>query len=80
MIKRFLDIIFSTISILVLSPLLIPIVIILKLTGEGYIFYKQERIGQNGDNTNIEIVENIMSKNRFIITFCHQGIYWSRNG
>lgn len=30
---------------LVLSPLLIPIIIGLKLTGEGYIFYKQERIG-----------------------------------
>ncbi len=31
--------------LLLLSPLLIPIVIGLKFTGEGHIFYKQERIG-----------------------------------
>ena len=48
MIKRIIDIILSTIAILILSPFLIPIMVILKLTGEGYIFYKQERIGQNG--------------------------------
>lgn len=35
----------SAILLLILSPLLIPIMIGLKLTGEGYIFYKQERIG-----------------------------------
>ena len=45
--KRFLDIILSIFAILILSPLLIPIMFILKFTGEGYIFYKQERIGQN---------------------------------
>jgi lipopolysaccharide/colanic/teichoic acid biosynthesis glycosyltransferase len=31
--------------VLVLSPLLIPILIGLKFTGEGYIFYKQKRVG-----------------------------------
>lgn len=44
-VKRFFDIISSGIALLVLSPLLIPIVIGLKLTGEGYIFYTQKRIG-----------------------------------
>ena len=53
MIKRFIDIILSTTTILILSPLLIPIIVILKLTGEGYIFYKQERIGQNGTPFNL---------------------------
>ena len=47
MIKRFIDIILSVTSILILSPLLIPIMVILKLTGERYVFYRQERIGQN---------------------------------
>jgi len=37
----------SGFAILVLSPLLIPVIIILKLTGEHYIFYKQKRIGKN---------------------------------
>jgi lipopolysaccharide/colanic/teichoic acid biosynthesis glycosyltransferase len=44
-IKRFFDIFSSGIAILVLSPLLIPIIIGLSITGEGYIFYKQERVG-----------------------------------
>lgn len=43
--KRFFDILFSVLALLVLAPLLIPIVIALKCTGEGYIFYKQERVG-----------------------------------
>jgi len=43
--KRLADIIVSFIALLILSPLVIPIMIGLKLTGEGYIFYKQERLG-----------------------------------
>lgn len=43
--KRLADIVSSGIALLILSPLLIPIVIGLKLTGEGYIFYFQERVG-----------------------------------
>jgi lipopolysaccharide/colanic/teichoic acid biosynthesis glycosyltransferase len=45
---RFFDIFFSSLALLVLSPLLIPIVIILKFTGEREIFYLQERIGKDG--------------------------------
>jgi len=33
---------------LVLSPLLIPIMIALKLTGEGEVFYVQQRVGKGG--------------------------------
>lgn len=44
-IKRFFDILASLLALVVLSPLLIPIVISLKLTGEGYIWYFQERVG-----------------------------------
>lgn len=44
-IKRFFDIIASLLALIVLSPLLIPIAIGLKLTGEGYIWYFQERVG-----------------------------------
>ena len=45
LLKRTFDILSSGIAILILSPLLIPVIIGLKLTGEGYIFYKQERVG-----------------------------------
>lgn len=52
-IKRFFDVALSVIVIVVLSPLLIPIIIGLKLTGEGYIFYYQKRIGYRNKYFNI---------------------------
>lgn len=45
---RFLDIIFSGFAITLLSPLLIFVSFLLKITGEGEIFYKQTRVGLNG--------------------------------
>lgn len=42
---RFFDIFFSICALLVLSPVLITCSIILKLTGEGEIFYRQSRVG-----------------------------------
>jgi len=44
-IKRFFDIVSSFVGLVALSPLLIPIVIALRFTAEGYVFYKQKRIG-----------------------------------
>jgi lipopolysaccharide/colanic/teichoic acid biosynthesis glycosyltransferase len=46
--KRIIDFILSLITILVLIPFMVPIMIILKLTGEHYIFYYQPRIGRKG--------------------------------
>ena len=43
--KRIFDISTSGIAILILSPLLIPVIIGLSLTGEGCVWYKQERLG-----------------------------------
>jgi lipopolysaccharide/colanic/teichoic acid biosynthesis glycosyltransferase len=43
--KKTFDVLSSGIAILILSPILITVIIGLKLTGEGYIFYKQERVG-----------------------------------
>lgn len=45
LVKRVFDIVSSGLALVMLTPLLIPIMIGLKLTGEGYIWYKQERIG-----------------------------------
>ncbi len=45
LVKRFFDFLFGVIAILILLPLFIPIVILLKLTDEGEIFYFQERVG-----------------------------------
>tara|TARA_B110000438_G_scaffold212460_1_gene204556 strand:- start:225 stop:902 length:678 start_codon:yes stop_codon:yes gene_type:complete len=46
--ERFFDILFSGFALLVLFPLLVPIVIILKCSGEGEVFFLQERIGKEG--------------------------------
>lgn len=44
-IKRFFDIIFSLLAIIILLPLFIPIIGLLLFTGEHEIFFKQERVG-----------------------------------
>jgi lipopolysaccharide/colanic/teichoic acid biosynthesis glycosyltransferase len=44
-VKRIIDILIAVVTLLLLSPLLIPIAIILRLTGEGEIFFRQKRIG-----------------------------------
>lgn len=44
-IKRFFDIIFSLVAFILLLPIFIPIVILLLLTGEHEIFFRQERVG-----------------------------------
>ena len=44
--KRLFDFLASLLAIILLLPFLIPVMIILKLTGEGEIFYLQERVGE----------------------------------
>lgn len=46
--QRAFDILFSSIALLVLSPILIPVLILLRLTGEGEVFYCQQRVGRGG--------------------------------
>ena len=45
---RFFDIVFSALALLAFSPLLLLIIVILKSTGEGEVFFLQERIGKTG--------------------------------
>jgi len=46
--QRFFDVLFSGLALLVLSPLLVPIAVLLRFTGEGEIFFLQERVGKDG--------------------------------
>lgn len=48
MVIRLLDIVFSLVALLVLSPLLLPIALLLRITGEGEIFFRQQRVGKGG--------------------------------
>ena len=43
--KRILDIIISLFTFIILLPILVPVIILLKFTGEGEIFYFQNRVG-----------------------------------
>ena len=43
--KRFFDILFSLIALIILSPFFLPIIILLLLTGEHEVFYQQDRVG-----------------------------------
>jgi len=46
--KRFIDLVLSVIALILISPLFIPIVIILLLTGEHYVYYTHDRVGFKG--------------------------------
>ena len=46
---RALDVIFSGLALLALIPLLLPLIVILRFTGEGEVFFVQSRVGRHGD-------------------------------
>jgi len=50
MAQRLLDITFSGVALLLLAPLLVPIALILRLTGEGEVFFRQNRVGRGGSH------------------------------
>jgi len=52
-IKRFFDFVLSLIALIILLPFLLPIIILLKLTGEHEVFYFQKRIGYKNREFNI---------------------------
>jgi len=43
--KRFIDLILAGLALILLSPLLVPVILILMFTGEREIFYFQKRVG-----------------------------------
>ena len=51
--KRLIDILISLTTLTILLPLFVPIMIILRLTAEGEVFYFQERIGLNNSKFQI---------------------------
>lgn len=48
--NRALDILLSALTLVALSPLLLPLAVILRFTGEGEVFFVQTRVGRNGEN------------------------------
>ena len=53
MIKRIMDLFASILGIIVLSPFLIIISLAIKFTSKGPVFFKQERLGKDGETFKI---------------------------
>ena len=47
--QRLFDIVLSGAALLLLAPLLISLVLILRFTGEGEVFFRQQRVGKDGE-------------------------------
>lgn len=46
--QRLLDVLLSGLALLVLAPLLLPVMLVLRFTGEGEVFFRQQRVGRGG--------------------------------
>ncbi len=72
---RITDFTLSLTAILILFPLLLPIIVLLRFTGEGKIFYKQQRVGKNGEFFNVlkfaTMLENSPNMNTGTITIAN---------
>ena len=47
--QRFFDIVFSGLALLLLAPLLVPVALVLRFTGENEVFFLQKRMGFGGE-------------------------------
>lgn len=69
-IKRALDILFSSILIVILSPLMLLVALLIKLESKGPVFFKQRRCGLNGRHFTLfkfrSMVQNAEMKKRFL--------------
>ena len=75
LLKRLLDILISSIALIILVPIFIPIILILKFTGEGEIFYFQERVGLNNKTIKIYKFATMLKNSEQI----GSGIYTAKN-
>ncbi len=49
MLKRLFDFIASSVGLIVLSPILVVVAILIKLDSKGGVFFRQQRVGLNGE-------------------------------
>lgn len=46
---QFLNVLFSIVSLIVLSPVIIILAVLIRISGKGPVIYSQDRIGKNGE-------------------------------
>ncbi len=64
--KRVLDVVFVTITTIIISPVLLLVAILVKTTSKGPVIYKQERVGEDGKIFNIYKFRSMYSENEYI--------------
>ena len=80
---RFFDLIFSFAAFVVLIPFLAPLALLLSCTGEGKVFYRQERIGRGKKTFNLlkfatmlenslNLLEGDITSGNELLEFCPQ--------
>ena len=73
--KRIIDIFFSLIALGILMPFFLPIMLILRLSGEGEVFYLQNRIGKDYKDFKIIKFATMLKNSENMGT----GIYTAKN-
>jgi lipopolysaccharide/colanic/teichoic acid biosynthesis glycosyltransferase len=51
--KRAIDFVVALVALVILTPILLPVVVALRFSGEGEIFYRQKRVGYRNANFDI---------------------------
>lgn len=64
--KRLFDVMFVVITSVIISPLLLLVAILVKVTSPGPIIYKQERVGEDGKIFMIYKFRSMSSENEYI--------------
>lgn len=64
--KRLFDILFVLFTSIIISPLLLIVAFLVKVTSKGPIIYKQERVGEDGKIFNIYKFRSMSSENEYI--------------
>ncbi len=72
-VKRVMDVIISLFAILVLSPLMLLIALLVKLTSPGPVFFRQERCGLNGDS-----FQMLKFRSMCVDAEAHTGAVWAQ--
>jgi exopolysaccharide biosynthesis polyprenyl glycosylphosphotransferase len=49
LIKRIVDVIVASLMLIILSPLMIAVAILIRLSSKGPVFFEQDRVGENGE-------------------------------
>ncbi|MDB4110576.1 sugar transferase [Amylibacter sp.] len=66
--QRLFDILFSGVALIILAPIFLVLMLVLKMSGEGEIFFLQERIGRDGKRIKLFKFATMLKNSEYIGT------------